>query len=100
MSVKRTLKTNEIISSSKSLSLVPKTDRAMLSKIRSLTGRTENKKERKSIEKVKNVEGLSRKSANDEMEGYEVDYMAFNFIGKVIDTPELWAKYVHKKTGL
>ena len=34
---------------------------------------------------------------NIDTEDYVIDYMAFNFIGKVIDTPELWAKYVHKK---
>ena len=34
---------------------------------------------------------------NIDTEDYVIDYMAFNFIGKVIDTPELWAKFVHKK---
>ena len=31
------------------------------------------------------------------MEGYLIDYMAFNYLGKVIDNPELWTKFVHKK---
>ena len=79
--------------------MVPKTNRAILHKIRSLTGRTEKPKEKKSEEKVKNIEVLSRKSVKDDLDGYEVDYMAFNYIGKVIDTPELWTKYVHKKIG-
>lgn len=27
---------------------------------------------------------------------YKIDYFTFNYINKVIDTPELWMKYVHK----
>ena len=47
------------------------------------------------------MEVLSRKSSQkDEMDGYLIDYMAFNYLGKVIDNPELWTKYVHKKQGL
>jgi hypothetical protein len=33
----------------------------------------------------------------EEMEDYVIDYMAFNFIGKVIDSPELWKAYVQKR---
>ena len=48
--------------------------------------------------KAMNLEQLSRKSSQkDEMDGYLIDYMAFNYLGKVIDNPELWRKYVHKK---
>jgi hypothetical protein len=36
----------------------------------------------------------------NDMEGYQIDYMAFNYLGKVIDNPELWTKYVHKKQNL
>ena len=36
-------------------------------------------------------------SQSNELDNYELDYMAFNFIGKVIDSPALWQKYVHKK---
>ncbi len=28
---------------------------------------------------------------------YVVDYKAFNYIDKVIDNPEKWGKFVHKK---
>lgn len=31
---------------------------------------------------------------------YIVDYSSFNFIDKVIEDPEKWIKFVHKKTGL
>lgn len=31
---------------------------------------------------------------------YIVDYAAFNFLDKVIDDPEKWVKFVHKKTNL
>jgi len=47
--------------------------------------------------KAFNIEQLSRRSKKDEMDGYLIDYMAFNYLGKVIDNPELWRKFVHKK---
>jgi hypothetical protein len=46
--------------------------------------------------KLKSSESEQR-PINIDTEDYVIDYMAFNFIGKVIDTPELWAKFVHKK---
>ena len=48
--------------------------------------------------KAFNIEKLSKRSSHkDEMDGYLIDYMAFNYLGKVIDNPELWRKFVHKK---
>lgn len=34
------------------------------------------------------------------MEEYEVDYKAFNYLGKVIDNPELWTQFVRKKEAV
>ena len=52
-----------------------------------------------SSKKMKSSESEIRAMGIDN-EDYVIDYMAFNFIGKVIDTPELWAKFVHKKLAL
>lgn len=36
------------------------------------------------------------KGSND-INDYVIDYMAFNYINKVIDQPQMWSKFVHKK---
>lgn len=33
------------------------------------------------------------------LKGYVIDYKTFNYIDKVIDNPEKWQKFVHKKTN-
>jgi hypothetical protein len=43
---------------------------------------------------------IDSRNLHSELDDYVVDYMAFNYIGKVIDTPELWSKFVHKKLAM
>lgn len=37
------------------------------------------------------------KEKHNVLNDYVIDYQAFNFIHKVIDNPEKWGKFVHKK---
>lgn len=64
---------------------------------RLLPDKREKEKERREVEKRINMEVSAKLDGADELEDYVVDYVAFNFIGKVIDAPELWTKFVHKK---
>jgi hypothetical protein len=34
---------------------------------------------------------------DDFVDNYTIDYLAFNYIEKVIDRPKMWAKFVHKR---
>ncbi len=52
-----------------------------------------------SSKKLKSSESEQR-AIHIDTEDYVIDYMAFNFIGKVIDAPELWSKFVHKKLAI
>ena len=77
---------------------MPKNDRRIsLNGIKYNAGNTESLRSSNSKSKAANIEFISRKSNKDEMDGYLIDYMAFNYLGKVIDNPELWTKFVHKK---
>lgn len=33
------------------------------------------------------------------MDDYVIDYLAFNYIDKVIDRPNMWSQFVHKRAS-
>lgn len=53
---------------------------------------------RESVPQFERSQGArSKKSEEAERDSYVIDYMAFNYINKVIDRPNMWSKFVHKR---
>ena len=47
-------------------------------------------------EEIQDKEKTGKEEKNA-LNGYVIDYKTFNYIDKVIDNPEKWGKFVHKK---
>lgn len=51
---------------------------------------------------MKNLDDESQHKTKEDknvLNGYVIDYKTFNYIDKVIDNPEKWEKFVHKKNA-